>query len=215
MQRAKERGAHRSHSDDGPIRPGPWGKGFGDDFGDSAPGGPGSRMGRGPGIGGLDGDDPGRRRGRRVFGQGELRLVLLELIGQQERHGYELIKAVEELTGGNYAPSPGAVYPKLAMLEYEGLIAETGRGNSARKSFALTDSGNALLKREAEKVTRILERLRAMNRDAPRVSPPIRRAVGNLLIATRNRAQAEGFTDDTALRIAAILDDAAGRIERL
>ncbi len=215
MQRANGRGAHRSHSDDGPVGPGPWGKGFGDDFGDPAPRGRGSRMGRGPGIGGLDGDYPGRRRGRRVFGQGQLRLVLLELIGQQERHGYELIKAVEELTGGNYAPSPGTVYPTLAMLKYEGLIAETGQGDSAKKSFALTDSGKALLARQTEKVTRILERLRAMNREPPRVSPPIRRAVANLLTATRNRAQAEGFTDETALRIAAILDEAAGRIERL
>ena len=101
------------------------------------------------------------------------------------------------------------------MLEYEGLIAETERGDSAKKSFVLTDSGNAVLAREAEKVTQILERLRAMNREPPRVSPPIRRAVGNLLIATRNRAQAEGFTDEIAHRIAAILDEAAGRIERL
>ena len=99
MRRAKERGALRSHSNDGPIGHGPWGKGFGDDFADPAADVRGSRMGRGPGMGALD--EEHRGRGRRVFRNGELRLVLLELIGQQERHGYELIKAVEELTGGN------------------------------------------------------------------------------------------------------------------
>ncbi len=214
--RGQPGGQSCGHRDDGPIGPGPWGKGFGDDFGDRVPRGRGSRMGRGPGIGALDGERRGRNRGRRMFGQGQLRLVLLELIGQQERHGYHLIKAIEELTGGRYAPSPGAVYPTLAMLADEGLIAEAaGYADSAKKPFALTESGKALLAREAEQLARILKRLQAMDREAPRESPPIRRAVGNLLIATRNRAQAEGFTDEIAHRIAAILDEAAGRIERL
>ncbi|HXQ45561.1 MAG TPA: PadR family transcriptional regulator, partial [Caulobacteraceae bacterium] len=50
-------------------------------------------------------------RPRRVFEQGDLRLVLLKLIAEKPRHGYELIKAVEEAVGGAYAPSPGVVYP--------------------------------------------------------------------------------------------------------
>ena len=59
-----------------------------------------------------------------MFEGGELRLVLLKLIADEPRHGYELIKAIEEMTGGEYAPSPGIVYPTLTMLEDMGLIAE-------------------------------------------------------------------------------------------
>ena len=199
-----------------PFGPGPWGKGFGDEFGDPVPRGRGSRMGRGPGIGALAGDSRGRGRSRRLFGQGQLRLVLLALIGRQERHGYELIKAIEELTGGRYAPSPGAVYPTLSMLADKGLIAEpSGHETSAKKPFALTRAGRDELAKEADNAQSIMERLAAMDRDQPRESPPIRRAVANLLTATRNRTEANGFTDDTALEIAAILDEAASRIERL
>ena len=171
-------------------------------------------MGRGPGIGALA--DRGPHRARRIFGHGQLRLVLLALIGKQERHGYELIKAIEEMTGGRYAPSPGAVYPTLSMLADEGLIAEASdQADSARKPFALTQAGRTEVEKEKPKIERILTRLAAMNEGEPRESPPIRRAVANLLTATRNRAEAGGFTDETALEIAAILDEAAGRIERL
>ena len=201
---------------DGPFGLGPWGKGFGEDFGDPVPRGRGSRMGRGPGIDAMAGDGRGRGRARRMFGQGQLRLVLLALIGTQERHGYELIKAIEELTGGRYAPSPGAGYPTLSMLADEGLIAEaSGHETGAKKPFTLTQAGRDELAKEADKVESIMERLAAMDRGQPRESPPIRRAVANLLTATRNRAEANGFTDDKALEIAAILDEAASRIERL
>ncbi len=57
------------------------------------------------------------RRARRMFEGGELRLVLLKLIADEPRHGYDLIRAVEELTGGEYAPSPGVVYPTLTLLQ--------------------------------------------------------------------------------------------------
>jgi Fe2+ or Zn2+ uptake regulation protein len=64
----------------------------------------------------------GRKRRGRMFGTGELRLALLALIAKEPRHGYELIRAIEDMTGGSYAPSPGAVYPTLQMLEEEGMI---------------------------------------------------------------------------------------------
>jgi hypothetical protein len=57
------------------------------------------------------------RRTRRMFESGELRLVLLKLIADEPRHGYDLIRAIEELTGGEYAPSPGVVYPTLTLLQ--------------------------------------------------------------------------------------------------
>ena len=69
---------------------------------------------------------------RRMFESGELRLVLLKLIADEPRHGYDLIRAIEELTGGEYAPSPGVVYPTLTMLQDMGLIEEAA-GEGARK----------------------------------------------------------------------------------
>src|SRR4051812_32135574 len=76
--------------------------------------------------GGGDGERerPGGGRQRRMFDGGELRLVLLRLIADEPRHGYDLIRAIEELTGGAYAPSPGVVYPTITLLDEMGLIEE-------------------------------------------------------------------------------------------
>jgi DNA-binding PadR family transcriptional regulator len=110
---------------------GPFGRGFGD-FG----GGFGGWDDESGGRGGRGG---GRGRGR-MFAGGELRLVLLRLVAEQDRHGYELIKAIEELTGGEYAPSPGVVYPTLSLLVDEGLLAEVA-GEGSRKAFTVTEAG--------------------------------------------------------------------------
>src|SRR3990170_380608 len=91
----------------------------------------------------FDVGSSGRRRGRgrkRMFESGELRLVLLKLIADEPRHGYDLIRAIEELTGGDYAPSPGVVYPTLTMLTDMGLIEEQAAEGS-RKAFAVTKEG--------------------------------------------------------------------------
>ena len=69
---------------------------------------------------------------RRVFDSGELQLVLLKLIADQPRHGYELIRAIEELTGGAYVPSPGVIYPTLTLLQDMGRIEEATAGRSAQ-----------------------------------------------------------------------------------
>ena len=82
------------------------------------------------------------RRGRRgrMFESGQLRLVLLKLIADEPRHGYDLIRAIEELTGGEYAPSPGVIYPTLTLLQDMGLI-EEAPGEGARKPFQVTEEG--------------------------------------------------------------------------
>ena len=88
-----------------------------------------------------------------MFESGELRLVLLRLIADEPRHGYDLIRAIEELTGGEYAPSPGVVYPTLTLLQDMGLI-EEARGEGARKPFQVTDEGRNISKENAEEVGR-------------------------------------------------------------
>jgi DNA-binding PadR family transcriptional regulator len=154
---------------------------------------------------------------RRMFDGGELRLVLLRMIADEPRHGYELIKAVEELTGGAYVPSPGMVYPALTMLAEMELIAEQP-SETARKRFVVTAAGEAHLAEHEEQVAMLMARLAEAGTERNRVGwmrAPIQRAMGNLRHAIQHRLP-KGSDDDEALfEIAAILDDAAQKIERL
>ncbi|MDQ4087948.1 MAG: PadR family transcriptional regulator [Pseudomonadota bacterium] len=178
--------------------------------------GPRGPFGKGWGWeGDWDGSGRGRRGRRRVFEPGELRLVLLKLIADQPRHGYDLIRAIEEMTHGTYAPSPGVVYPTLTMLQDMGLIEES-RGEGSRKAFAATDEGRAHLADKAEEVEVLLSRLQDMGSDQRKAGgAPIKRAVGNLLSALWHRVTRDEVTEQTLHEVAAILDEAAQKIERL
>jgi DNA-binding PadR family transcriptional regulator len=159
----------------------------------------------------------GRGRGGRrgMFKPGELRLVLLKLIADQPRHGYDLIQSIEEMTGGAYAPSPGVVYPTLTMLEDMGFIAEQATEGS-RKAYAATDEGRAHLDERREEADALIARLTERgDRERRAGGAPISRAVGNLLSALWHRVQREGMDDETLHRIAEILDEAARKVERL
>jgi DNA-binding PadR family transcriptional regulator len=151
-----------------------------------------------------------------MFDRAELRLLLLKLIAEQARHGYDLIKAIEELSGGHYSPSPGVVYPALAMLSDEGVIVER-ESEDHRRQFAITPAGEAALADEAEAADEAFERLRELGEHAERGrEPSIERASVNLFtaVAQRLRAGDEG-EEGLAHRIAEILDEAAQKIERL
>ncbi|WP_241255106.1 PadR family transcriptional regulator [Altererythrobacter sp. BO-6] len=162
------------------------------------------------------------RRGR-MFGSGELRLALLALINEEPRHGYELIKAIEEMTGGAYAPSPGAVYPTLQMLEEEGQIKpakskDKDGDESGKKPFEATKSGAAELEDRADEVDELMERLGAHGERAEKVrekSPDLFRAMGNLASVLKNRAKAGKLDQATIDQIVDIIDEVAKRIERL
>jgi DNA-binding PadR family transcriptional regulator len=179
----------------------------------------GPRGGWGKGWGGWDSDwggsGSGRRGRRRMFEPGELRLVLLKLIADQPRHGYDLIRAIEEMTHGVYAPSPGVVYPTLTMLQDMGFISET-EAEGSRKAFAITPEGQTHLERRDEEVEALLERLQDMGSDQRKAGgAPIKRAVGNLLSALWHRVTRDEVTEQTLHEVAAILDEAAQKIERL
>ena len=155
------------------------------------------------------------RRARRMFESGELRLVLLKLIADEPRHGYDLIRAIEELTGGEYAPSPGVVYPTLTLLQDMGLVEEAAV-EGPRKPFQVTKEGRAYLAEHEEEVEALLERLRDLApREGHSAGPAIGRAVKNLMTALRHRVGREGLDDELLHEIAAILDEAAQRIERV
>lgn len=155
------------------------------------------------------------RRARRMFEGGELRLVLLKLIADEPRHGYDLIRAIEDLTGGEYAPSPGVVYPTLTLLQDMGLIDEAA-GEGARKPFQATDEGRAHLEERADEIAGLFERLSDLKPNTDHsAGPAIGRAVKNLMTALSHRVGRDGLNDELLHEIAAILDEAAQRIERV
>lgn len=165
---------------------------------------------------GPSGRGRGRRGRRRMFGSGELRLVLLKLIADEPRHGYDLIRAIEELTDGEYAPSPGVIYPTLTLLQDMDLI-EEAEGEGARKPFQVTDEGRKHLEEKADEIEALFERLEEEFTPHERRAggPPIGRAVGNLMNALSHRIGREGINEDLLHEIATILDEAAQRIERV
>ena len=155
------------------------------------------------------------RRAKRIFESGELRLVLLSLIAEQPRHGYDLIRAIEEMTGGEYAPSPGIVYPTLTMLQDMGLIEEAA-GEGGRKPFQITDAGTAHLEENREEADELIERLKQLSPSRqPEGGSPVWRAMRNLGMAIRNRLQHGDVTEETAHELAALIDEFAQRVERL
>jgi DNA-binding PadR family transcriptional regulator len=149
-----------------------------------------------------------------MFEGGELRLVLLKLIADEPRHGYDLIRAVEEMTGGEYAPSPGVVYPTLTLLQDMGLI-EEAPGEGPRKPFQVTDEGRQYLDERAEEIEALLERLEDLKPRHSDAGPAIGRAVKNLMTALSHRVGRDGFNDDLLHEIAGVLDEAAQKIERI
>lgn len=150
-----------------------------------------------------------------MFEGGELRLVLLKLISEEPRHGYDLIRAIEELTGGRYAPSPGVVYPTLTLLQDMGLIEETS-DDRARKPFQITDMGRTHLHENAEEAEELIKRLKTLSPSYhPEGGSPVWRAMRNLGMAIRNRLHHGEVTEETAHDLAALIDEFAQRIERL
>lgn len=172
--------------------------------------------GFGEGLGGISHEPmQGAMRGRRMFDAGELRLVLLKLIEPAPRHGYDLIRAVEDLTGGAYAPSPGIVYPTLTLLAEMELIAEQ-QNAGPRKLFAITPAGVTHLAERASNVDALTARLEGLGERRARSSRgPVHRAMGNLKLALQNRLRGESENSELPHEIAAILDEAVRKIEHL
>ncbi|AUW58143.1 PadR family transcriptional regulator [Sphingobium sp. SCG-1] len=163
---------------------------------------------------GMGGGGPMRGR-RRLFDAGELKLILLNLIAESPRHGYDLIRAIETLSGGVYAPSPGVVYPMLTLLADMELVAEQP-GEGSRKLFGITEAGAAFLEQNRNDALDALGRLDILAKRAERTDgAPIRRAMDNLKTALHNRLSSEATEADTILNVAALIDEAASKIERL
>lgn len=170
------------------------------------------RRGRGMRDGG-----PGRRfgHGGRFFENGMLRHIILALIAEEPRHGYDLIKDLEERTGGAYKASAGVVYPSLTLLEETGQI-EVISTEGNKKLYAITDDGRNTVAKHKEDVEAILARFSEMRANRPIESDPrLVRAVENLRLALRLKFN-DGELDDQRLSaLSTLLDETARRIEEI
>jgi DNA-binding PadR family transcriptional regulator len=101
-----------------------------------------------------------------MLAQGDLKLLALALIAEQPRHGYELIKLIEEKTGGWYSPSPGVVYPTLTFLEEAGYV--TAESEGAKKRYTITEEGRAYLDENRDVAAMVLARLEAIGKKLAR-----------------------------------------------
>ena len=146
----------------------------------------GSRRGRGRHGGG----NPHKRHGGhhrlgRFFETGDLRLVALQLISEKPRHGYEIIKAIEEKSGGAYTPSAGAVYPTLTLLQELGQLSVTD-GEDGRKLHTITEEGTASLLANRKTIDAVFARIAKAEANKER-TPAIEEALHRLKHALRRR----------------------------
>ena len=156
----------------------------------------------------------GGRRGGRVLDHGDLRLLILQLLQEKPRHGYEIIKAIEERLAGAYSPSPGVVYPTLTLLEELG-HATVAASEGGRKLYAVTADGTAWLaasRTALEAAEARIAAARAAFGDGP--PAPLVRAVENLKLALRLRVARGGLSEEQIHALAATIDAAATAVER-
>ncbi|TIS62581.1 MAG: PadR family transcriptional regulator [Mesorhizobium sp.] len=129
--------------------------------------------GRGGGFGPFGGMRGGGRggpgdmfRAGRMLADGDLKLITLSLLAEAPRHGYDIIKALEERTSGIYSPSPGVVYPTLTFLEEAGYAVSSSEGN--KKVFSITEAGRAHLEENREMIDHVLDHLERFGRKMAR-----------------------------------------------
>ena len=159
-------------------------------------------------------DRPGWKRGKsgRLFDYGEFRHVVLTLLAEQPRHGYDIIRAIEQRTHGAYCPSPGIVYPTLALLEEIG-HARALAGQGARNRYEITPQGLAFLRDNRPQMDGILSRMQNLRSIPIGASPVIVAAMDNLKAALRSGVSP--WSDIEAQAVAAAIDVAAERIRGL
>jgi DNA-binding PadR family transcriptional regulator len=161
---------------------------------------------------GRGGGGRGGRDGGRVFDHGDLRLVIMALLAEKPRYGYDIIKALEERVGGGYSPSPGVVYPNLTLLEEVG-HATVSEAQGGRKLHTLSEEGLAYLAANRTVADAILARVddAAPSRRGP--PPQVVRALENLETAVRLRLKGRQPTAEEIRAVADAIDAAARTIE--
>ena len=156
----------------------------------------------------------GRRPRRAFFGQGEVRLALLSLLDDGPAHGYELMKRLEERSGGMYKASAGTVYPVLQQLEDEGLVRP--QEDDGKKVYHLTDQGREELERHEEQVERIWKRAGGWKEWGVNMGPETAEIWGSWGRLTKSAFKAASRSDfEETEKIREILDRARKELEEL
>jgi len=153
-----------------------------------------------------------------MFGDGDLKLITLALLAETPRHGYDIIKALEERSSGFYAPSPGVVYPTLTFLEEAGYV--TAESEGAKKRYTITEEGRAYLEENRDIADMVIERLEALGKKLARrrraweerhgeqndVPPLVQAALDNLRAVAAKRLESG---EEVEARVVEILARAA------
>jgi DNA-binding PadR family transcriptional regulator len=154
------------------------------------------------------------RRGR-VFEQGDLKYVILRLLSEKPRHGYEIIKELEERFGGAYAPSAGTVYPTLSLLEDLGYASVTPE-EGGKKVYSITPEGEKYLEENKSAVEDIFERIQDFGSSFLSDSMmDVNRAFGRVARATYTTLPWHSGDKAIASELKVILENAAIQIEEL
>lgn len=192
-------------------------------------GGPGAGWGRGGrGRGGFGGN---AFRVGKMLADGDLRIIVLALLADGPRHGYDIIKALEEKSSGIYVPSPGVVYPTLTYLEEVGYVSATSEGN--KRVYAITNAGRAHLEENRDLADMVLDGIEKFgrkmaqartwwdsqrkagggrDRDIPGVLEEVNEARRELKAAIAEKVEA---SEGEQKRMAKILRDAAADIRKV
>ncbi|MEN4790391.1 PadR family transcriptional regulator [Pantoea agglomerans] len=153
-----------------------------------------------------------RKRREKMLEASEIRLLMLHFLAQNAAHGYELIKSVEELSKGEYSPSPGIIYPNLTLLEEMEAI-QVVDAQATRKAYRLTAAGEAHLAENRETVSSLITRLSTLailvnNRSIPAVE----QAIHGLKVALNRRLAQEDISEAALQTLIKALHDAAEKI---
>jgi DNA-binding PadR family transcriptional regulator len=157
----------------------------------------------------------GNPRGRRHqwFESGDMKYVILKLLNDKPRHGYEVMKELEEQMHGCYSPSPGTVYPTLQWLEDEGLV--VAKDVEGKKVYEITDAGRKFLDEHRDVVDDIFDRVReTVDRALGGAMGDANRSLGRLVKAVYRTAW-KARDEATRQRLVAILDRVVGEVEGL
>ncbi|EWG69407.1 Transcriptional regulator YqjI [Enterobacter sp. DC1] len=158
--------------------------------------------------------DSGGRRPR-FFGHGDLRLGILDILTRSASHGYELIKEIENLTQGNYTPSPGVIYPTLDYLQDQTFITITEEENG-RKTITITAEGQRWLDENREQLEQIQVRIKARSVGFQlRKNPQMKRALDNFKAVLDLKVNQGELSDAQLKQIIGVIDRAALEISQL
>jgi DNA-binding PadR family transcriptional regulator len=152
--------------------------------------------GRGRGRGGPWGR-PGPRE--RIFDRGDLKYVILDLLAERPRHGYDIIRALEDRFNGLYSPSPGTVYPTLQLLEDQGYV--TSSQQDGKKVYTVTEAGRAFLAEQAATIEAIRARMEAGRAGDSRVEMhALMNELRSMAQTVFNRTSRRAFDDPEKVR---------------